>query len=72
MQQTTNEDDSVTVSIKGKLYPKETLLFRQAVGTAEDSDSGNKYEMSLVNMTKTPQLLLTSHWVALLFSMACP
>ena len=43
--------NTVNVSIEATIEPKDTLVFRQGIGTAEDPDNGNKYEMSLCNMT---------------------
>ena len=45
--ETTN---TITISIEATIEPKDTLVFRQGIGTAEDPESGNKYEMSLCNM----------------------
>ena len=40
----------VTVSIEANIEEKDVLMFRQDLGTAENKETGNKYEMSLLNM----------------------
>lgn len=41
----------VNVNIEANIDEKDTLFLRKDVGTATDPETGNEYELSLVNMT---------------------
>ena len=41
----------VNVNIEANIDENNTLFLRQDIGTATDPETGNAYEMSLVNMT---------------------
>ena len=41
----------INVNIEANIDEKNTLFLRQDVGTAQDPETGNEYELSFINMT---------------------
>lgn len=41
----------INVQIEANIHHSNTLIFRQGLGDAESPENGNKYELSLCNMS---------------------